>query len=137
MASRHGCRRGIAALVVFVAAWAPAVAAEAAIGTQQVETLDRQGATEIIVRREPGLSAAERADMRADADVTLAQRSTLADTEVVSADPGELAEAVAELNRDPDVVYAEPVVVQKALSADTYWGSLWALENAADADMDV
>ena len=71
------------------------------------------------MRREPGLSAAERADVRADADVTLERRSTLPDTEVVRADKGELAEAVAELNRDPDVVYAEPVVVQSALSADT------------------
>ncbi len=63
--------RGLtAALAVFVAAWTPA-AAQAAIGPQQVQALDRQGATEIIVRREPGLSAAERADVRADADVTL------------------------------------------------------------------
>ncbi len=70
--------RGLAAtLAVFVAAWTPA-AAQAAIGPQQVEALDRQGATEIIVRREPGLSAAERADVRAGADVALERRSTLA-----------------------------------------------------------
>ncbi len=143
-----------AALIAFVAAWTPAVAADAAIGIQQVEALDRQGATEIIVRREPGLSAAERADVREDADVTLERRSTIVDTEVVRADVGDLAEAVAELNRDPDVIYAEPVVVQSALSADSYYGSLWGLENVgqkmfvpgsgsyypsgtADADMDV
>ena len=106
------------------------------------------------MRREPGLSAAERADVRADADVTLRRSSTLPDTEVVRADKGELAEAVAELNRDPDVIYAEPVTVQSALSADSYYGSLWGLENVgqrmylpgsgsyypsgtADADMDV
>ena len=135
-----------------VAAWTPA--AEAAIGPQQVEALDRQGATEIVVRREPGLDAAERADVRADADVTLRRSSTLPDTEVVRADKGQLAEAVAELNRDPDVIYAEPVTVQSALSADSYYGSLWGLENVgqkmflpgsgsyypsgtADADMDV
>jgi thermitase len=142
-----------AALVAFVAAWTPA-AAQAAIGPQQVEALDRQGATEIVVRREPGLSAAERADVRADADVALERRSTLPDTEVVRADTGDLAEAVAELNRDPDVVYAEPVVVMSALSADSYYGSLWGLNNTGqnlwlpdgsgyylggtpDADMDV
>src|SRR5215207_9056907 len=161
MGNRHGRRnhtarsmRGLTALVAFVAAWAPAVAAQAAIGPQQVETLDRQGATEIIVRREPGLSAAERADVRADADVTLTRRSTLTDTEVVRADTGDLAEAVAELNHDPDVVYAEPVVVMSAQSADSYYASQWGLENVgqkmflpgsgsyypggtADADMDV
>ncbi len=115
-------------LAAFAAVLLPGAAAEAAIGPQQVEALDRSGATEIIVRREPGLTAAERSDVRADADVTLTRRSTLADTEVVRADAGELAEAVAELNRDPDVVYAEPVVVQSALSADTYWSSLWGLE---------
>jgi subtilisin family serine protease len=142
-----------AALAAFVAAWSPA-AAQAAIGPQQVEALDQQGSTEIIVRREPGLSAAERADVRADADVALERRSTLPDTEVVRADSGDLAEAVAELNRDPDVVYAEPVVVMSALSADSYYGSLWGLENTGqklwlpdgsgyylggtpDADMDV
>ena len=134
MVFRHGRR---IALVAFVAALLPAAAAEASIGPQQVEALDRQGATEIIVRREPGLNAAERADVRADADVALTRRSTLADTEVVRAGAGALAEAVAELNRDPDVVYAEPVVVQTALSADPYWSSLWALESASDADMDV
>ena len=122
-------RRLTAALVALVAVWTPAGPAHAAIGPQQVEALDRQGATEIVVRREPGLSAAERADVRADADVTLKRRSTLTDTEVVRADAGELAEAVAELNRDPDVVYAEPVTVQSAQSADPYYGSLWGLEN--------
>jgi subtilisin family serine protease len=130
MGFRHG--RRIAALAAFAAAWMPAAAAGAAIGPQHVEALDRQGATEIIVRREPGLSAAERADVRAAADVALTRRSALADTEVVRADKGDLAEAVAELNRDPDVVYAEPVVVQSALSADPYWSSLWALHSAMD-----
>jgi thermitase len=161
MAHRHGRRTGTrsvlrlaVALVAFVAAWTPG-AAQAAIGPQQVEQLDRQGATEIIVRREPGLTAAERADVRSGADVTLTRRSTIVDTEVVRADEGELAEAIAELNHDPDVVYAEPVVLMSALSADSYYGSLWGLENVgqrmflpgsstsyypagtADADMDV
>jgi thermitase len=147
-------RRLTIAILASVAAWAPAAAAQAAIGPQQVEALDQQGATEIVVRREPGLSAAERADVRADADVTLERRSTLTDTEVVRADKGDLAEAVAALNDDPDVVYAEPVVVMSALSADSYYGSLWGLENTgqtmwlpdhsgyypggtADADLDV
>ncbi|HEX5620189.1 MAG TPA: S8 family serine peptidase, partial [Solirubrobacteraceae bacterium] len=154
MQDRHGRRKVVGALVAFVAAWAPAAVSQAAITPQQVQALDHQGATEIVVRREPGLSAAERADMRADADVALTRRSTLTDTEIVRAEPGELAEAIAELNADPDVAYAEPVVVMSALSADSYYGSLWGLENVGqkmylpgsgsyypagtpDADMDV
>ena len=116
------------ALVALVAACAPATA-DAAIPPAQVEALDRQGATEIVIRREPGLTASERADVRADADVDLVRRSTLPDTEVVRAQPGDLAEAVAELSRDPDVVFAEPVTVQSAQTADPYFGYLWGLEN--------
>src|SRR3954468_4439926 len=110
MDARHERLRALViALITFVAVSIQVGPAYAAIGPAQVEALDRQGATEIVVRREPGLSAAERAGARADADVTLERHSTLTDTELVRADPGELAEAVAELNRDPDVVYAEPV----------------------------
>src|SRR4051794_581390 len=148
-------RRGLlVALLALVAVSIPVSPAHAVIGPDQIEALDRQGATEIVVRREPGLSAAERAAVRADADVSFKRASTLTDTELVRADAGGLAEAVAELNRDPDVVYAEPVTVQSALSADPYYGSLWGLENVgqrmylpgsgsyypagtADADMDV
>ncbi|MBE2315655.1 S8 family serine peptidase [Solirubrobacter sp. CPCC 204708] len=143
------------ALLALVAACAPAATAQAAVPPQQVEALDRQGATEIVVRREPGLTAAERADVRADAGVELERRSTLPDTELVRAERGDLAEAVAELNRDPDVVFAEPVTVQTAQTADPYFGYLWGLENTGqkmyvpngggsyypagypDADMDV
>ncbi|MDA0181890.1 S8 family serine peptidase [Solirubrobacter phytolaccae] len=143
---------GLAALV---AACVPAATADAAIDPQRLEALDRQGATEIVVRREPGLSAAQRADVRADADVELERRTAITDTELVTAEPGELAEAVAALNRDPDVVYAEPVTVMTAQTADPYFTSLWGLENTgqrmyvpngggayypsgtADADMDV
>lgn len=142
-------------LATLVAASVPAATADAAVDPQRLEALDRQGATEIVVRREPGLSAAERADVRADADVDFERRSPITDTELVSAEPGDLAEAVAALNRDPDVVYAEPVTVMTAQTADTYYGSLWGLENTGqrmyvpngggayypsgtlDADMDV
>lgn len=142
-------------LATCVAAFLPTATADAAVDPQQLEALDRQGATEIVVRREPGLTAAERADVRADAEVELERRSPIVDTELVTAEPGGLAEAVAALNRDPDVVYAEPVTVMTAQTADSYYGSLWGLENTGqrmyvpngggayypsgtiDADMDV
>src|SRR4051794_10206239 len=70
--------------------------------------LERAGVTDIIVKRAPGLDSAERADLRAEADVRLAAPLRLADTEVVRAEPGRLTEALAALKADPDVVYAEP-----------------------------
>mgnify|MGYP001176819520 CR=1 FL=1 len=152
MATR-GRRLSLAgALLALVAACAPAAGAQ--VPAARVEALDRQGATEIVVRREPGLTAAERAAVRADADVEFVRHSRIEDTELVRAEPGALAEAVAELNRDPDVVFAEPVTVQSAQAADPYFGFLWGLENTGqkmlvpgttswagqgypDADMDV
>ena len=61
----------------------------------------------IIVRHVPGLDAAERADVRADADTELERTMRLPDTEVVSVTEGTRAEALAQLRRDPDVAWAE------------------------------
>ena len=63
--------------------------------------------TQIIVKREPGLSGAERADIRADADVRLVKALSLSRTEVVAAAPGDVSDAVRDLDANPDVVYAE------------------------------
>ena len=62
----------------------------------------------IVLKRRAGLSAAERADVRADADVTLERTLGIAGVEVVVADDGDRARAVSELRADPDVVWAEP-----------------------------
>ncbi|HET6547245.1 MAG TPA: S8 family peptidase [Solirubrobacter sp.] len=141
-------KRLVALAAAAIALAAPATAA-ADLSAARVEALESQGVRDIVVRREPGLNAAERADVRADADVDLVRRSTLPNTEIVRAGAGDLSEAVAELERDRDVVYAEPVVVRTAAGADTYIGLQWALENTGqwldtaypggtpDADMDV
>ena len=63
--------------------------------------------TQIIVKRDPGLTAAERADIRADAQVRFVESLPLPRTEVVAAKPGDVADALRDLNADPDVVYAE------------------------------
>jgi subtilisin family serine protease len=104
--------------------------------------------TRIIVKREPGLSAAERADIRAGADVRYVEPLPLPRTEVVAAPRGELREALRELNADPDVAYAEPDRLVHAGSDDEHFNLLWGLENLGDtlfggvqaepdADMDV
>src|SRR5918996_1104157 len=65
-------------------------------------------ATQIIVKREGGLTASERRDIRADADVRYVESLSLPRTEVVAAAPGDVRDAVRDLNADPDVVYAQP-----------------------------
>ena len=49
------------------------------------------------MQREPGLSAAERADIRDDADVRLVRSLSLPNTEVVTAGRGAVDKALREL----------------------------------------
>jgi thermitase len=109
-------------------------------------------ATRIIVKREAGLTAAERVDVRQDAGVRLVEPLPLARTEVVAAPKDNAKDALAELNADPDVVYAELDRRIEALDEvppdDPYFPYLWGLHNdgsynadgipaVIDADMDV
>ena len=97
-----------------------------------------QPAERIIVKRQPGLGAAERADLRADAGAHLVDVLRLPETEVVVV-PGEAADdALAELNADPDVVYAEPDRLRTAFAApnDQLWPLMWGLENSGQAPFD-
>src|SRR4051794_29069906 len=102
--------------------------------------------THIIVARDPGLSAGERADIRDDAGVDLVQTLRIPDTEVVSTD--DPSSALASLRSDPDVRYAEIDRVRHAFRTNDFdFDYLWALENTGqsvegvtgtpDADMDV
>src|SRR5439155_16596600 len=61
----------------------------------------------IVVEREPGLTAHDRADVRAQAGARLAEALPIPNTEVVTV-PAQRAEAaVRTLNADPDVRWAE------------------------------
>ena len=99
------------------------------------EVASAGSSTEIIVKRDAGLSAAERADIRADADVRLVETLSLPRTEVVAAEPGDVADALRDLNAEPDVVYAERNRKRTiaALSDDENYGELWAIP-LIDAD---
>ena len=68
-------------------------------------------AADIIVRRDQGLTASERAQLRADAGVEHERMLSLPNTEVVSVPDADEAAALAALNADPDVVVAAPNVV--------------------------
>ncbi len=73
-------------------------------------------ADEIIVKREPGASAA---DVRGDAGVRLVASLPLAGVQVVSVAPGQRAQALADLQEDPRVAWAEP---NQRVRADTVPG---------------
>jgi thermitase len=109
---------------------------------------------ELIVRRDAGLSPAERADVRADAGVSYERSVRLPNTEIVSVPAGDAAAALRELRADPDVRDVARNGEASPLTTDPEWGNLWGLDNTgqslwtidhngyylggtADADMDV
>jgi hypothetical protein len=107
--------------------------------------------TRIIVKRDPGLSAGEQRDIRADAGVRHVENLPLPRTEVVAAPAGDAKVALRELNADPDVAYAEldhRISVSGPPPNDPDFDIQWGLENdgnvlvgsdpgVADADMDI
>ena len=90
---------------------------------------DDPAALRIVVKRRAGLDAAERAALRAGADVTLDHRLSLDGVEVVRADPGERGAALTALRADPDVMWAEPERSRQAVSAtnEPMFADLWGL----------
>jgi subtilisin family serine protease len=106
----------------------------------------------IVVARDPGLSAHERADVRARAGARFAEALPMPNTEVVTVPADRVGAAVRALNADPDVRWAEPDAIVRAFTIptnDRLAGELWALENTGqrvgpdnvsgtpDDDMDV
>ena len=104
---------------------------------------------EVIVRYEQGASRSERAAAMGEAEANLERKLLLPRTELVEVPEGEESEAAATLERDPNVVYAEPnaIVHEEATPNDTRFTRLWALNNtgqqvdgvagSADADIDA
>ncbi|MDA0168187.1 S8 family serine peptidase [Solirubrobacter taibaiensis] len=112
--------RRIATLTILLGAFAcPAVA---------------QADDAIIVQRVPGLDGAQRADVRSDAGVKLVDTLSLPDTEVVTPRDGDVRDALAELNADPAVLYAERDLPVRLASNDTYSSYLWGLPQIGASD---
>jgi thermitase len=87
---------------------------------------------EALVRFEPGTTPAERLGARAAAGVELERSLRVPQAQVVEVDGGVTA-AVDRLEGHPDVAYAQPNYRYRALAAapdDTFFGSLWGLEDA-------
>ena len=91
------------------------------------------GGGEVIVRYLPGVSGDERAVARSNADVDYAATLLLPRTQVVSPEPGQrVGSAIAQLEDDTNVLYAEPNYVEQldALPPNDPYASLeWALHN--------
>lgn len=112
-----------------------------------VGQLEAEGVTGLLVQREPGLTAAEREELRDDAGVEFVSALPLQETELVRAADGDLSEAFDALQDDPDVVHVEVDVPVSAFTTapgtDAMWSQLWALENtgqnkgAPGVDIDI
>jgi thermitase len=91
---------------------------------------------ELIVRFEPGVSAAERAAIREDAGTALERTLPVRGMNLVEVEPG-LSAGAAErsLERADGVMYAEPNAPRYALlhPDDPYFSLLWAMENTGQS----
>jgi len=84
---------------------------------------------EAVVRYEPGTDASERLDVRSAAAVGFEESLSVPRTQVVSF-KGSVQDAVARLEDEPGVAYAQPNFVYHAFAAapnDTHFGHLWGL----------
>ena len=80
-------------LLSFLACLCPAVAAASPV--------------ELIVKRDGGLTKSERLDIRSSAGVSLERPMTIKNFELVTVDSSKVKEALADLNSNSDVVFAE------------------------------
>jgi subtilisin family serine protease len=104
---------------------------------------------EVIVRYEHGASRSERAEASEAVDASLERKLLLPRTELLEVPNGAEQEVAAQLERDPNVLYAEPNAIVRELATpnDTRFTGLWGLKNtgqqvnhvagAADADIDA
>lgn len=135
----------LAGATAALASWpaSQVAAAPAAAPATQVPAASASVADQIVVRHRASATAGERADARADAGVTLDQKLRLTGVEIVETD-GSRARAIDELERDPDVLWAEPNRPVTLATDDPLWENQYGLENlglfsgsTADADVDI
>jgi subtilisin family serine protease len=91
---------------------------------------------EVIVRFADGATPAERIAARAAADARVDRSLPIAGAQLLSLEPGTtIAGAVAALERDDDVLYAEPNVIRRisATPDDPQFALLWGLANTGAA----
>jgi thermitase len=110
-------------------------AALMSVGVASSARAAEPSADALIVKRAPGLGAAE---LRERADLEAAGRVPgLARVDVVEPADGDPARALAELNADPEVRWAEPVLERHAMADDSLLGDQWGLASAEELDADI
>ena len=98
---------------------------------------------QIVVKREPGSTRAERVALRDRAGVEYVRALRIPDWEVVAAPAAEAPRAVRRLKADPGVEFAAPDVTLRAAAADPYLSLQWGLINTGqfsgtpDSDIDA
>ncbi|MEA2385424.1 MAG: serine protease [Solirubrobacteraceae bacterium] len=120
-------------LTVVLACAVPAGAGASGRAPAEVQRLEDDGLRDIIVARDPGLTATERGDLRSTAGVAHVSDLPIANTEVVRAPAGGLVAAIAALEAEPGVRYAEPNGPVRAATADRLWPQEWGLENTGQS----
>src|SRR5918992_6095100 len=135
-----GMRSTIIAILAVAVAWM-------APGTAVAAGTDADG---LIVRFEPGVSAAERAAIRDEAGTDLERTLPVRGMQLLDPEPGQGAAAAERaLERQDGVLYAEPNAIRRASLRpdDLHYSLLWGMENtgqsirgsagSADADTDA
>jgi thermitase len=132
--------RLIFAILAVAVAWPAA-------GTAVAASADADG---LIVRFEPGVSAAERTAIRDEAGTDFERTLPVSGMQLVDPEPGQGAAAAERaLERQDGVLYAEPNAIRRASLRpdDVHYSLLWGMENtgqsirgsagSADADTDA
>jgi thermitase len=110
-----------------------AVASLALGATASAATADP---SELIVRFEPGASAADRFDAREGAGTELARKLPVPGMQLVEVEPGQSAAAAERVLESADgVLYAEPNALRSAFLEpnDPYFPQLWAMQNTGQS----
>ena len=119
-------RSFVIAILALAVAWS-------ASGTAVAAVTDPDG---LIVRFEPGVSAAERAAIRDEAGTDLERTLPVPGMQLLDLEPGQgRAAAERALERQDGVLYAEPNTVRRASLRpdDLHYSLLWGLENTGQA----
>ncbi len=124
---------------------ASALVLSIATSAAPVPTLSRAGGDtyvpgQVIVRYAAGTTRTDRHAAADDAGATEVESLGTARTELLQLDAGvSVDEAIAELELNPDVAYAEPNYLYEisATPNDTNFGQLWGLSQVSDKDIDA
>jgi subtilisin family serine protease len=108
-----------------------AVAVAASVAVPSMAAAERFAPGEVIVRYKSGTSATQRSTSRARAGVAFKRSLPIRGTQLASVQ-GSVNDAVARLNRQADVLYAQPNFIYHSTAAipnDPRFGQLWGLRN--------